>query len=1255
MAEALAAMGAMGQGQSTYQEFWDSLPEPAKKITRTNGLQTTLSFSALQLLPELQHHSIRLQILSSLSFLFCEGKSRLKATAFNKIFKMAGRSLVATLEDPPEDAFCSSVCTTRGQFLLLEATDEGAGFFSQRLINVVEGMPDNEHYEKNIKGPLFALLKLSDAVLKRAGLERNIEGSISKSEELDAAILGKLADFTKALSFSNNELRELGISKKLLEPFDCGKLAKKQFKRETFGSTTLNFFPVNIRSNGVDLLFPSLVSTALRGFVIQAIKSFFPKALMPALASEYEQLIATSPYGPNSLGNDSGFQKVKGVWVLNLTRKLDTGRYLHMFYFLDDLADFAPEFFGGMGANEGLSDAIEYCTNHAAKEISKDPDFIEGLTLVVGCGVGRGVMQGIPYPPKGINWKIEALPIHDLETAYWHPDHSDRMFWQAIQNSDAVAEFGVELFNVNGLLNLIAWQNNLDGHMVPHADIPADFVPSKDARLLLPIPTNELLDLRLESHAARDQCTLLDWEGNYRTVVVSDRSRFGSLPVYGELKFDRQYPLVVVPDEHCNLWASVSCPEDADRRFGIERLKMITAWLPRISKALTKHGVLAKLPTSVYLEFSFDTAIGIVESEVTTLDAQNSLDFTNAVFSDEGDFICFKITSDFDTALHHPKNIAERRLLSDVLDALKCKYSLGFDKDSLLSKIVKNDFARYAHAFKVTSFRHHFNYRLPSEFVVPNDVDSATRRLMMGWEYGAELAQRETTGVAECCRLLNKIIAGLEGGLIAKVRTFDPKKFLEKVLVNHEAAWVSRESWKRSTAAILGLAENESEAREDILKQSSRTTTAFVGYRVLMEVGQVECGKDDCLPLGDFDLADLMAAVSEIFQLGNASDAIRYGAMEPLVRISPLGDVMMNWDFHEGTVNDVVTQNFQDGVTFQTGRYANYFEEKESIGDGKDQSESEFAHAFSEEVGCRLEDLANFLSAVQNILLEMDQPYWNCSPDELKHAVYSKAPELEDHFEIVLNALTMPLRENWGVIPEGFLEKDKQPWRFRRMLSVLRRPILSYRETGQERLIVCGGMIQDGILYMLDRYLEGDFDQHQLSSRKMKQWFGKVASENQEFNETVCDKLRAIGLEAASDKNLAELIKGSSDTLVDSIVASGDVDALAWDADKGIVFAFECKKLQGKKTPGELAEQLSKYSGNGQKDKLRKHLARLTVLQRHKGTLSSYFGFEVKQIVGGLVFSERVPMHYDDRVKHLTPVLLFEDMTEETVRQITPN
>lgn len=119
------------------------------------------------------------------------------------------------------------------------------------------------------------------------------------------------------------------------------------------------------------------------------------------------------------------------------------------------------------------------------------------------------------------------------------------------------------------------------------------------------------------------------------------------------------------------------------------------------------------------------------------------------------------------------------------------------------------------------------------------------------------------------------------------------------------------------------------------------------------------------------------------------------------------------------------------------GRYAKYFEEAEVSGDSEDQSESEFAHAFSEEIGCSLEDLASFLSAVQNILLEMDQPYWNCCPDKLKRALFSKAPELEGHFDVVLNALTMPIRENWNEIPEGFFGEGQTAMAFQAYVKYL--------------------------------------------------------------------------------------------------------------------------------------------------------------------------------------------------------------------------
>lgn len=272
--------------------------------------------------------------------------------------------------------------------------------------------------------------------------------------------------------------------------------------------------------------------------------------------------------------------------------------------------------------------------------------------------------------------------------------------------------------------------------------------------------------------------------------------------------------------------------------------------------------------------------------------------------------------------MHHPKNIAERELVRDVIQAVCEKYGLQVNIEELTAEVVKDDLARYSHAFRATTFRHHIQHIFPQTPIIPNAVDEATNRLMLGWKHGEELAKPETRGVSECCALLYKVIFGLEKTLVAELRNFEPTGFLTKVLNHHEGTCALRESWKRSTGAILGLATNEDEAREDIIKH----TNGFIGYRVLLEIGQVECGKDDRKALGDFDLANFMAIASEIFNLGNASDAIRFGAMEPIVQIAPLGDVMMNWEFHEGTVNEYQTQNVQDGITTQRKRYAKYFD-----------------------------------------------------------------------------------------------------------------------------------------------------------------------------------------------------------------------------------------------------------------------------------------------------------------------------------------
>src|SRR3546814_11244252 len=93
-----------------------------------------------------------------------------------------------------------------------------------------------------------------------------------------------------------------------------------------------------------------------------------------------------------------------------------------------------------------------------------------------------------------------------------------------------------------------------------------------------------------------------------------------------------------------------------------------------------------------------------------------------------------------------------------------------------------------------------------------------------------------------------------------------------------------------------------------------------------------------------------------------------------------------------------------------------------------------------------------------------------------------------------MDALTLVTRPHWRDIPEGFDAKDIHPWRFRRRLSMLRRPLLQIDEGADPTIIVSPGMIRDGFLYIMSNLYRGDFPDQQLSP-KMRRWKARRADE----------------------------------------------------------------------------------------------------------------------------------------------------------------
>src|SRR3546814_6496417 len=73
----------------------------------------------------------------------------------------------------------------------------------------------------------------------------------------------------------------------------------------------------------------------------------------------------------------------------------------------------------------------------------------------------------------------------------------------------------------------------------------------------------------------------------------------------------------------------------------------------------------------------------------------------------------------------------------------------------------------------------------------------------------------------------------------------------------------------------------------------------------------------------------------------------------------------------------------------------------------------------------------------------------------------------------LMDALTLVTRPHWRDIPEGFDAKDIHPWRFRRRLSMLRRPLLQIDDGADPTIIVSPGMTRDGFLFIMSNLYRG--------------------------------------------------------------------------------------------------------------------------------------------------------------------------------------
>jgi hypothetical protein len=206
----------------------------------------------LGVVPELLENTVRIEALAHLVVACCAGEAVPDGKDLTEwIGKLMADSPVAPAEDPAEDVFVGCINSDFGSHRIFQGVFTDGAFLVEQLLNFFAKKPDFPTFQETIDHVL-ALLKLSEALAQRCGLQRYCAGSGNASERIH---LPRWRDFGPKVAnvfFSDEDLRTHGITKAALANFIFNIAERAELLKESMWSSSLERRAAPGNTGGID-------------------------------------------------------------------------------------------------------------------------------------------------------------------------------------------------------------------------------------------------------------------------------------------------------------------------------------------------------------------------------------------------------------------------------------------------------------------------------------------------------------------------------------------------------------------------------------------------------------------------------------------------------------------------------------------------------------------------------------------------------------------------------------------------------------------------------------------------------------------------------------------------------------------------------------------------------------------------------------------------------------------------------------------
>lgn len=1194
------------------------------KILAKYDLCSSLSYVAgIATVPSFQANAYRIELLSQLVVASCEGKKRISSQHLSHWFnRYLGISDIASMEDPAEDAFVVNVLTREGDFRVLGGLWEAPESATTLLIETLT-MFGNKPQKAWLR-PCLALLRLSDAMLERAGLVRwHTESSRAKGV-MKITPVTPLKLWARRTVFRINELTALGIDPDELKPFIFNMAGRQKLRTQNNQESDLHRTPLLRFDDTYVIALPNAITYAIRIYLLScAFDAQLIKTLQFALMTNVQRrLFQIIRLGSRHLSKIVELPpEIRGVRDVcqSIVVQIGERRFLHFLLVSDDISQVISS---GLlhpsqlppSVEQEVKWHIEALRDHIESQYQIDSAHTFWLMGYLGQG-----FVGNP-PSDRLLWTFGTARLNDLEMLFRDPnDPIDRLILLLNQEKQFASE-GLELPLQNGLLNLYAFWVKQDCCLripdVPHGQ-----------GTYLQIGTDFVAEYRTQRRTAVDEhCEPTLDDGSVVVQRGNENAIYETLrivPAYVSLDHLAAGTLSFCLKQHnTTVWLTVITPsgEQAhDSAFKLwEALQLL------LNKLLTMRSEIFRFQTPI-VEVTIDfrqISEPSKNSNVSSGDA--GLSVVRPVQSIPSVWLIAApgFLQNFSGVENQGEHILLTQLIRAVVLLVGTTEANKIDPSEEALNILGGTAARVLHSFRMyydveylLASNSRKVYRAPTEHLKATMCSAFT---WMSFPTNPTILDQVTS-----VSTLNSAVRYQAERLTELLKRFDRIQLITELLHLHETLLRERTRWRytaRAVQALYGVTDGTHAAA----KVEQERALLQISIRALVEAAVCEAPMIGGIKPDAYSIDELLGVMGTLTNLGRESDIIYYGLASKGITLYPNGSHSFDADILGQLSVPYFEESFDVGFTAAAANYECWVEPQREETESRTESvcsSDSFLTAWQTEYGHSFEAFQEIIGEMQELGVKCSNVVVETTAKDVAAARANAGVTIEDVQSFVA-AFGLFSRSTWVAQSPDSRHKDVNPWRFQRRLSLSLRPIVVCQQGTEQKIVYGVGTLRQSFGYVLDSIQEGTFDKDVFLSNEMRSFLGRRTDIlGKQFTERVAAVLRKEGWVTKSEVKLTQLGASKSPNL-------GDIDILAWHAD-GRILAIECKRLKESRTIVEIALACERFKGNID-DHLYRHLRRITWLQTHIDQVAKFTKLPETsiRIRNPLVVSRPVPFKY---------------------------